>query len=110
MRTRGTARRLALGAAALLVAACGTSTTPTVAPSATTAPPASQAPAGSPSEAPSAGGGDDRPVHHGLRAGGRSGRRHRHHRRLAGGDPVQPVLPDPGHRGQRRRRDVGDAS
>ena len=35
-------------------------------------------------------------------------RRHRDRRRLAGGDPVQPVLPDPGHRGQRRVRDVGD--
>ena len=33
---------------------------------------------------------------------------HRDRRRLAGGDPVQPVLPDPGHRGQRRVRGVGD--
>src|SRR5262245_53300538 len=58
MRTRGTTRRIALGAAALLVAACGSSTTPTVAPTATTAPPASQAPGGSPSEEPSTGSGD----------------------------------------------------
>ena len=35
----------------------------------------------------------------------RHGRRLRDHGRLAGGDPVQPVLPDPGDRGERR---VGD--
>ena len=40
--------------------------------------------------------------------GRRRRRRHRDRRRLAGGDPVQPVLPDPGHRGQRRVRRVGD--
>ena len=32
----------------------------------------------------------------------RHGRRPGHHRRLAGGDPVQPVLLHPGHRGERR--------
>ena len=58
MRIRGTTRRLALGAAALLVAACGTSTAPSVAPSATTAP-ATQAPGASPTEAPSASAGGD---------------------------------------------------
>ena len=102
MRTRGTTRRLALGAAALLVAACGTSTTPTVAPSATTAP-ATQAPGTSPSaEAPSP---RPRPSTCSTPATRRptaptaappssgTGRRR----------PVQPVLPDPGHRGQRRR-------
>ena len=52
----------------------------------------------------------DRPVQHGLRARRRPRRRHRHHRRLAGGDPVQPVLPDPGHGGQRRRRPRGPRS
>ena len=45
---------------------------------------------------------------HRLRAGRRHGRRHDHRRRLAGSHPVQPVLPGPGHRGQRRVGRVGD--
>ena len=44
-----------------------------------------------------------------LRAGGRHRRRPDHHRRLAGSHPVQPVLPRPGHRGQRRVGRLGDA-
>src|SRR5689334_15863340 len=57
MRTRALGQRLALGAAALLVAACGSSTAPTASPTATQ-PPATTAPStggGSPSAAPSAG-------------------------------------------------------
>ena len=101
------------GAAAslLVAAACGTATTPTAAHASAPAPrrtarPRAAAPPGAPERR--------RPARstcsHRLRArrdGSR--RRHGHHRRLAGGHPVQPVLPDPGHRGQRRVRDVGDA-
>ena len=57
MRTRALGQRLALGAAALLVAACGSSTAPTASPTATQ-PPATTAPStggSSPSAAASAG-------------------------------------------------------
>ena len=89
--------------AAILVAACG-GTSPTPAPS--TAPAAPPTGGGEPAGLGRAvrrrARGRGRPVQH-RPTRPRKGRPvARHHRRLAGSHPVQPVLPGPGHRGQRR--------
>ena len=103
-RSGGTRLRLLIGASAavLVAAACGGSRHDPRRPRAT--PPAAPRPTGvrlgRAARAPPTGEIDlfntdyapDR----------RRRRRPGHRRRLAGGDPVQPVLPDPGHRGERR--------
>ena len=94
-----------LATAAIVVAACGgTSTTPAPA----TAAPTDSTGNRSPGQrarfggARFGGGGGPRPLRDGLQPGARHARWHDDHRRLAGSHPVQPVLLHPGHRGQRR--------